>query len=134
MVSEKIINCIINSAKTESKDKLIKMLLENIQGGFNYNDDKVNHVLELLVDKSSYIGILDVNINYIKEHLELLMYNHENYNIKDIKISHIDNLNGDIIFSFSYLEKVNEDRADVTYTNTTRSVNYINNPEILKLS
>lgn len=133
MISEKIIDCIISSAKTESKDKLIKMLLENIQGGFNYNDDKVNHVLELLVDKSSYIGILDVNVAYVQEHLELLMYNHENYNIKDIKISRIDNLNANILFSFAYLEKVNEDRDDVSYTNTTRNVNYINYPEILKL-
>jgi hypothetical protein len=60
------------------------------------------------------------------------MYNHENYNIKDIKIIDVDNIDCVVKVNFNYMEKINEDRCDVSYQSSYTTINFIDNPDILK--
>ena len=66
MFSESLINALLKTATVEAKDNLIKMVIKNINKNFPYNDNKVNHFVEMLVDKSAVKNIGDVNLEYIK--------------------------------------------------------------------
>lgn len=132
MFSESLINALLKTATVEAKDNLIKMVIKNIHRNYSYDDNRINHFIEMLVDKSAIKNIGDVNLEYIKNNLNLVKYNHENYNIKDIEVYSIDNVDGEVIIKYKAIEKINEDRADMTYTDYTVSISYLNFPEVLK--
>ena len=132
MINKKLIKALLNSATQERKTIIIEELLNHISMNYDYNDQKAGHILEMLVDNSSVVRMDDVNLDYIKNNPKLLMYEYEKYNITDIKVSDIDNIDCIVIMSFKYLEKINEDRADITYTETTTHISYIDFPQILK--
>lgn len=134
MFSENLINALLKTATVEAKDNLIKMVIKNIHSNYSYDDDKINHFVEMLVDKSAIKNIGDVNLEYIKNNLEIIKYNHENFNIKDIKIDSVDNIDCVVIIKYKAIEKINEDREDITYTDYTVNISYLNFPEVLKKS
>ena len=132
MINKKLVKALLKSATQESKTVIIEELLNHISMNYDYNDQKAGHILEMLVDNSSVVCSSDVNLDYIRANPKLLMYKHEDYNINDIKVSDIDNIDCYVKISFKYLEKINEDRDDVTYTETATNINYLDNPDILK--
>lgn len=132
MIDKAIIKAVLNSATKESKDKVLNELLNHISMSYDYNDRKAGHILEMLADNNSIITCEDVNIDYINNNLNLLMYNHEKYNIKNIKLASVDNIDCNIKVTYEYLEKVNEDRDDVSYTSSYSNISFIDNPDILK--
>lgn len=132
MINKAIIKAVLNSATKESKDKVLNELLNHISMSYDYNDNKAGHILEMLVDSNSIINTEDVNIDYISKNLNLLMYNHEKYNIRNIKVDSVDNIDCNIKVTYEYLEKINEDRDDVSYTSSYSNINFIDNPGILK--
>ena len=52
MFGESLINAVLKVATIEDKDNIIKMIIKNINKNFPYSDYKVNHFVEMLVDKS----------------------------------------------------------------------------------
>ena len=132
MINKSIIKAVVSSATKESKDKVLNELLNHISLSYDYNDNKASHILEMLVDSNSIISCKDVNIDYVNNNLNLLMYNHEKYNIKNIKVASVDNIDCNVRITYEYLEKINEDRDDVSYTSSYSNINFIDNPDILK--
>lgn len=114
------------------KEIVINELLNHISLNYDYNDSKAGHILEMLVDPKTVISKEDVNIDYVNNNLNLLMYNHEKYNIKNIKVASVDNIDCNVRITYEYLEKINEDRDDVSYTSSYSNINFIDNPGILK--
>ena len=127
MINKSIIKAVLNSATKESKDKVLNELLNHISSNYDYNENKASHILEMLVDNNSIITCEDVNIDYINNSLELLMYNHDKYNIKNIKVVSVDNIDCNIKVTYEYLEKINEDRDDVSYVSSCSNINFIDN-------
>lgn len=105
MFSESLINALLKSATVEAKDNLIKMVIKNINRNYSYNYNKVNHFVEMLVDKSAIKNIEDVNLDYIKNNLDLIKYKHEEFNIKDIEIDSVDNIDCEVIIKYKAIEK-----------------------------
>lgn len=132
MINQKIVNILLKSASSTAKDIVINEILKHIALDYDYNDKKATHVLELLADPESLILTKDINLDYIKEHLELISYNADDYIIKDIKVIYVDNIEGYVGIEYKYLEKINEDRGDIDFSETHTSISFINNPEILK--
>jgi len=132
MISEKVINAILKSSSVENKDLVIKMFLDYISQGYNYNDDKCNHILEMLVDKPTVKTEKDVNLSYIENNLKLLLYNSEDYYIKNIEIERVDNIDCVVVVKFKYLKKIDEDRADITYSDIRSNISFIDYPQVLK--
>jgi hypothetical protein len=132
MINKSIIKAVLNSATKENKDKVLSELLNHISLSYDYNDNKAGHILEMLVDNNLIISTEDVNIDYINKNLNLLMYNHEKYNIRNIKVDSVDNIDCNIKIAYEYLEKINEDRGDISYTSSYSNINFIDNPDILK--
>lgn len=132
MINKSIINAVLNSSTKESKDKVLNELLNHISLSYDYNDNKAGHILEMLVDPKAVISFKDINLDYINKNLNLVMYNHDKYNIKNIKVAGIDNIDCTAKIEYEYLEKVNEDRGDVSYTNSYVNISFIDNPDILK--
>lgn len=132
MINKAIINAVLNSATKENKDKVLNEILNHISINYDYNDSKAGHILEMLVDSSSIITCEDVNIDYINNNLNLLIYNYEKYNITNIKVNSVDNIDCIVKITYEYLEKINEDRDDVGYTPSYSNINFIDNPDILK--
>ena len=132
MINKSVIKAVLGAASEESKDIIINELLNHISLNYDYNDNKAGHILEMLVDSKSIISTKDVNVDYINENLNLVKYNNDKYNIKNIKATNVDNINCTVRIEYDYLEKVNEDRGDVSYTNTYIDISFIDNPDILK--
>lgn len=132
MINKSITNVVLKAAGEVSKIEVIKELLNHISLNYDYNDNKAGHILEMLVDPSAIVKIEDINLNYINEHLNLLLYKHNEYNIRNIKVESIDNIDCTVKVSYEYLEKINEDRDDVSYTNGYSSISFIDNSDILK--
>lgn len=132
MINKAIIKAVLNSATKESKDKVLSELLNHISMSYDYNDSKAGHILEMLCDSKSVISEKDINLDYINNNLHLLIYNPDKYNIKNIKIQNVDNIDGIVIFEYDYLEKVNENKDNAFYVNSCSNVNFIDHPDILK--
>ena len=132
MINKSVINFVIKNSTLDNKLEVIKELLNHISLNYDYNDNKAAHILEMLCDSKSIIKVEDVNLNYINEHLNLLMYDSEKYNIKNIEVKNVDNIECNVKITFKYLEKINEDIDDVSYTSSYSNINFIDNPDILK--
>ena len=132
MFSESLINALLKTATVEAKDNLIKMVIKNINKNFPYNDNRVNHFIEMLVDKSAIKNIEDVNLEYIKNNLNIVRYKHEEFNIKDIEIDSVDNIDCEVIIKYKAIEKINEDRVDIDWDDCTSNISYIDYPKVLK--
>ena len=132
MINKSVIKAVLSASSKESKDLIINELLNHISLSYDYNDNKAGHILEMLVDPKAVISAKDINLDYINEHLNLIIYNPNKYNIKNIKVAGVDNIDGTVKFEYEYLEKVNEDRGDVSYTNSYVNISFIDHPDILK--
>lgn len=132
MINKSVINLVIENSTLDNKVEVIKELLNHISLSYDYNDSKGAHILEMLCDSKTIVKIKDVNVDFINNNLNLLIYNYEKYNIRNIKADSVDNIDCSIKVTYEYLEKVNEDRDDVVYTSSYSNINFINNPDILK--
>ena len=132
MINKSVIKAVLAAASKESKDLIINELLNHISLSYDYNDNKAGHILEMLVDPKAVVSTKDINLDYINKNLDLLMYNHDKYNIRNIKIVSIDNINATAKIEYEYLEKVNEDRGDVSYTSNYNNISFLENPYIIK--
>lgn len=131
MINKNIINTLLKAATTESKNAIIKELLNHISLGYDYNDTKAGHILEMLCDSDTVISVKDINVDYINKNLNLVMYNYEKYNIKNICVIDVDNIDCVVKISFDYLKKINEDRDDISYCNGQTNISFIDCPCIL---
>ena len=132
MINPKIFNAVLMAATKETKDLVLKTLVEHIGNNYDYNDSKVGHIVDMLVDKNAVITPDKVNLKWIEAHPERLIYQIDKYNIKNISVESIDNIDCTVRVKFEYLEKINEDRDDVSYTNSSTDINFNDYPEILK--
>ena len=131
MINKNIVKAIINVANTQSKDIIINELLNHISLNYDYDDSKAGHILEMLVDAKTVISNENINLDYINKNPDLLMYNHEKYNIRNVKIDSVDNIDCNVKITYEYIEKINEDRDDIGYTSSYVNINFIDNPKVL---
>ena len=132
MINPKIFKAVLMAATKETKDLVLEALVHHIGNNYDYNDNKVGHIVDMLVDKNAFVTTDKVNFKWIEQHPECLMYNHEKYNIKNISIDGIDNIDCTVRIKFEYLEKINEDRGDVSYISSYNDISFNDYPEILK--
>ena len=132
MINPKIFKAVLMAATKETKDAVLQALVEHIGRKYDYNDQKVGHIVDMLVDKNANITPEKVNLKWIEAHTEHLKYKHEKYDIKNISVASVDNIDCTVRINFEYLEKVNEDRGDVSYTSSYSDISFNDYPEILK--
>ena len=132
MINPKIFKAVLMASTKETKDAVLQALVEHIGRNYDYNDQKVGHIVDMLVDKNAVITPEKVNLKWIEANPERLMYQHEKYNIKNISVNSVDNIDCTIRIDFQYLEKVNEDRGDVSYINSYSDISFNDYPKILK--
>ena len=132
MINPKIFNAVLMAATKETKDLVLKALVHHISNNYDYNDNKVGHIVDMLVDKNAFITEDKVNLKWIETHPERLIYQIDKYNIKNIRVESIDNIECTVRVKFEYLEKINEDKADVSYTSSYSDISFNDYPEILK--
>ena len=131
MISKKVFNAIAMTTTKENKELVIAEVLNHIHFNYDYNDKKANHLLEMLVDSTAIVKPEDVNLSFFDTNKDQLIYISNEYDIKDITIKDVDNIDCLIWFEFKYLEKVNKDRGDVSYTTGKSLISYLDFPEIL---
>lgn len=132
MINPKIFNAVLMAATKETKDLVLKALVHHIGNNYDYNDNKVGHIVDMLVDKNAFITPDKVNLKWVENHQDRLIYQHEKYNIKNISVDSVDNIDCTIRISFQYLEKINEDREDISYISSHSDINFNDYPQILK--
>lgn len=132
MINPKIFKAVLMAATKETKDAVLDELMFHMSHTYDYNDNCAGHIIEMLVDKNAVITKDKVNLDYIKKNLNLLMYNSDKYLFKDIEVDYIDNIDCSVKVSYEYLEKINEDRGDVSYIPSYTNLNFNDNPKILK--
>lgn len=134
MISEKIIEAVIKQAKLEDKDTMLAQFIVKLGNNYSYNDDKVNHCLELLLDRTKFVRYVDIDINHIKNNFNRYVYNADKYIIKDIEFKSIDNIEGVIYIDYKSKEKINENRDDIGFSQYNVAISFIDNKEVLKKS
>ena len=132
MINPKIFNAVLMAATKETKDLVLKALLEHIGNNYDYNDSKVGHIVDMLIDKNAIITPEKVNLKWVEEHKDMLMYEPDKYNIRNISVDYVDNIDCIVRIKFEYIEKVNEDKEDVSYISSKSDINFNYYPEILK--
>lgn len=132
MINPKIFNAVLMAATKETKDLVLKALVEHIGNYYDLNDNKVGHIVDMLVDKNTVITPDKINLKWVEKHQDKLIYQIDKYNIRNISVDFVDNIECTVRVKFEYLEKINEDRDDVSYTSSYTDINFIDNPEILK--
>ena len=132
MINPKIFNAVLMAATKETKDLVLKELLEHIGKNYDYNDSKVGHIVDMLVDKNAIITPEKVNLKWVEEHKDMLMYEPNKYNIRNISVDSVDNIDCAVRIKFEYIEKVNENKEDVSYISSKSDINFNYYPEILK--
>lgn len=132
MINPKIFNAVLMAATKETKDAVLQALVEHIGRNYDYNDQKVGHIVDILVDKNAFVTPGHINLEWVGNNLDRLMYQSEKYNIRKIAIDSVDNIDCTVRIKFEYLEKVNEDRGDVSYTSSYSDISFNDYPEILK--
>ena len=132
MINKNILYAILKASTTRDKDIVLEELLTHVGNNYDYNDEKAGHIIGMLMGNEKPVTLDRFNKDYIENNLNCLVWNYDKYNIKDIKAISIDNIDCIIRIEFSYLEKINEDKDDVSYTKTYQDVSFIDNPGILK--
>ena len=132
MINSKIFNAVLMAATKETKDLVLKALVEHIGRNYDYNDQKVGHIVDMLVDKNAVITPEKVNLKWVEDHKDMLMYEPNKYNIRNISVDSVDNIDCAVRIKFEYIEKVNEDKEDVSYISSKSDINFNYYPEILK--
>ena len=132
MINPKIFKAVLMAATKETKDLVLEALVYHIGNNYDYNDNKVGHIVDMLVDKNAFVTPEKVNLKWIETHPERLMYQIDKYNIKNISVDSVDNIDCTVRVKFEYLEKINEDRDDVSYTSSSSNISFNDYPEILK--
>lgn len=134
MINKKIFKAVLMVASKEAKDKVLEELMTCYANNYDYNDEKAGHIIEVLMDPTTLVTPDKVNLKWFddKDNLKYLMYNHEKYNIRNIAVDNVDNIACSVKITFEYLEKINEDRDDVSYTNFYGNISFIDHPQILK--
>ena len=132
MINPKIFNAVLMAATKETKDLVLKELLKHVDNNYDYNNTKVGHIIDMLIDKNAVITTENVNLKWVENHQDMLIYQIDKYNIRNISIDSVDNIDCTVRINFEYIEKVNEDREDVSYTSSYSKINFNDYPEILK--
>ena len=132
MINPKIFNAVLMAATKETKDLVLKALVEHIGNNYDYDDNKVGHIVDILVDKNAFVTPDKINIKWIEAHPERILYQNDKYNIRNISVNSIDNIDCTVRVNFEYREKIYEDRADVSYTSSYTDISFVDYPEILK--
>lgn len=132
MINPKIFNAVLMAATKETKDLVLKELLKHVDNDDDYNHNKASHIIDMLVDKNAVITTEKVNLKWVENHQDMLIYQIDKYNIRNISIDSVDNIDCTVRINFEYIEKINEDREDVSYTSSYSKINFNDYPEILK--
>ena len=132
MINPKIFNAVLMAATKDTKDLVLKALVEHISKNYDYNDEKAAHVVDVLVDKNAFVTPEKVNLKWIEAHPEHLIYQSDKYNIRNIAVDSVDNIDCTIRIKFEYLEKINEDRDDVNYNSSSYDISFVDYPQLLK--
>lgn len=132
MINPKIFNAVLMAATKETKDLVLKELLKYVDNNYDYNNNKAGHIIDMLIDKNAVITTEKVNLKWVENHQDMLIYQIDKYNIRNISVDSVDNIDCTVRINFEYIEKVNEDREDVSYTSSYSNINFNDYPEILK--
>lgn len=132
MINPKIFNAVLMAATKETKDLVLKALVEHIGNNYDYNDNKAGHIVDMLVDKNAVITPDKVNLKWVENHQDKLMYNIDKYNIRNISVDSVDNIDCTVRINFEYIKKVGEDKDDVSYISSHSDISFNDYPEILK--
>ena len=132
MINPKIFNAVLMAATKETKDLVLKALVEHIGNNYDYNDSKAGHIVDMLVDKNAVVTPDKVNLKWIEEHPENLLYKNDKYDIKNISIDSIDNIECTVRIKFEYIEKTDKDNDNISYTPYRSNISFNDYPEILK--
>ena len=132
MINKNILKAVLMAATKETKDEVIKELLNHVAINYDYNDEKAGHIIAMLMNKNDVVTVDKINTRWLQTNLDKLIYEANKYNFKDIRVTAIDNIDCAVKVEFKVLEKMNEDRDDISYRDTYTWINFIDNPEILK--
>lgn len=131
MISEYVIKYIIGRADREYVNKVVLLFIRNLLA--RYREGEVNHILDMITGKS-IIKKEDIDEKYIEEHLSDYIYNYDKIDIINFKVVRVDNIDCQVICSYSSKEKINLDRDDINYLDSNLYISFIDNEKVLKKS
>ena len=132
MINKNILQAVLKYSTISDRDVVLKELLNHINNNYDYDNKKADYIIGMLMGTEKPVTIDMFNKDYIENNLNLLIWQHDKYNFKDIKAISVDNIDCTIRIEYSYIEKINEDNNEVSYNTYYQDVSFIDNSGILK--
>lgn len=111
MITPNVIDAIIKQAPKETKDKVLSLFIKDVIRT-SYNDNRVNHILEMLLNDSSIIKVEDISLYNVQANFDKFLYHYEEYNIIQSNIKSVNNIEGTVEVEFRHKITNKETNAD----------------------
>ena len=132
MINPKIFNAVLMAATKETKDLVLKALVEHVSNNCTYTDENISHIIDMLVDKNAFITPEKINLKWIEEHPKHLIYNIDKYIIRNISVASVDNIDCIVKINFEFTENINKNINNAEYIKSYTNINFNDYPKILK--
>ena len=134
MINTAIIEAVIKQSNPENKDAMLNAFIVNFVNTYKYNDDNVNHCLEILLGKTNPIDTNDIDMDYVKKNINKYIYKSEHYIIKDVELKSVDNIEGIICVDYKAKEDIDKDDDNISFNRCSINISFIDYPQVLKKS
>lgn len=118
MISEKVINAVLKNASHTHLQDFAKIVISSIQNRESWNDEKLNHCLEIISGENPY-NVADFESVDLKEVIRKFGYRQE-CNIIDAKLVYVDNFESTVRIEYS-IQKEGEESPSVYNTDISIS-------------
>lgn len=118
MISEKVINAVLKNATHTHLQDFAKIVMSSIQNRESWNDQKLNHCLEIISGENPY-SVADFELVDLKEIVRKYGYI-QGADVINAKISYIDNFENSVRIEYS-IQKEGEESPSVYNTDISIS-------------
>lgn len=126
MLSRQILKHIVTNTCVQNKDDLLTELLFNLNE--KYSNYKLEYVLSILINPENAITEKDIDMEYIQNNINQLIYNGNAYNFSEISLKEINNIKCSITIEYKYIKKESTE-APITAETT---ISFIDYKEVIK--
>lgn len=126
MLSRQLLKHIVTNTCVKNKDDLLTEFLFNLNE--TYSNNKLEYILGILINPENAITEKDIDMEYIQNNIEQLIYNGNAYNFSEISLKEINNVKCSITIEYKYIKK---DSTETPITAKT-TISFIDYKEVIK--
>lgn len=122
MINDKLIDVFLQNAEQEDLIKGIKQILNHLKIENSYNYEEVLNNIVNIIGGDKLITIEDINIDFIKDNIDNILYRAEEIDKESIEISDIDIIDNTIKIMYKRESNDYKNHDRIKYTDYLKKV------------